>query len=440
MKNINVKTCVSFGVFLIAYISFALWFQYYWLLPGILLIIDIYFSRIIPWKKYLAGIKIPQKFRPITDIAMILAAALFLTQCIRTLFLEAYKIPTPSMEKTLLVGDYIFVSKIQYGPKLPFTPLSLPLLPRMFPNGQLSYSRYIELPYKRLKGIGSIKRNDVIVFNFPGGDTVVVQYPGQNYHSLVRQYGREYILSHFKIVSAPVDKRDNYIKRCIGLPGDSVVIKDNKVYVNHEILQEIETQQFRYYVKARDEYLKESVLNESEIKKNDISYNPNTSNYLISMSVSNMNKLKQSSNVQSIQIFNEPILLFRNSELYPHMNYPWSSDNFGPLWVPEKGKKVTINIDNFGLYRRIIETFEKNKVYITGDSIHINDKLADSYTFRMDYFFVLGDNRHNSADSRFWGFVPEDHIVGKAVAIWFSKDPDKGLDGIRTKRMFKLIK
>jgi len=439
MKKDKIKTWFCFISLEIIYVFFTIWFEYYCLLPGVLLIADIYFTKFISWN-HLGKIKVPRQFRTLKDTVVILLVALFLSQIIRILFIEAYKIPTPSMEKTLLVGDYIFVSKIHYGPKLPGTPLSLPLLPNMFSNGMVTYSKRIELPYKRLKGINRVRRNDVIVFHFPEGDTVVVQYPGQNYYSLVRQYGREYIKKNFKIVTAPPDKRDNYIKRCIGLPGDSVQIKDNKVIVNKIILDEIETQQYRYFIRTEDGLLNDSILNESGISGKDLSYNPVTSVYRVSMSIFEMNKLKKYPGVQNIQIYIDPVILSGNTELFPHTHNGWSADNFGPLWIPQKGKTVSINIENYMFYKRIIETFEKNMVNIKGDSIYINGKLADSYLFRMDYFFVLGDNRHNSADSRFWGFVPEDHLVGKAVSVWFSREPESGLKGIRPERMFKSIK
>lgn len=417
-----------------------MWFEYYWLLAGELIIADKFITRFFPWN-IIKKIRIYHKPSIFLEVFLIIIFALLITLAIRTLFFEAYKIPTPSMEKTLLAGDFIIVSKINYGPKLPMTVLSLPFLPSFLPNGHVTYSKVIQLPFKRLKGTEKIKRNHIIVFNFPEGDTIVVQYPGQNYHSLVRQYGRDYILSHFKIIDTPIDKRDNYIKRCIGTPGDTIQITDNLVIVNGEILKEQETYQFKYYVRIKYANEAKEIFNQIGIKNIDVSYNPQNSLYLVPLSIEKMNLLKSKKAVQSIQRYLEPRLAYRNTKVFPHsLNYPWSSDNFGPLWIPSKGKTVALNIINLPLYFRIIETFEKNKVEIKGDSIYINDKFADSYTFQMDYYFVLGDNRHNSADSRFWGFVPENHIVGKAVFIWFSKDPENGLKGIRKDRMFKFIK
>jgi signal peptidase I len=439
MKKFLLKTYISFILSSLVYVLFVAWFEYYWLLTGILIIADIYFTKLVPWK-LLKNIRIHPKYRLYYEIFLIIISAFLITLGIRTLFFEAYKIPTPSMEKTLLVGDYIFVSKIHYGPKLPNTPISIPFVPDRLSNGYITYSRIIDLPFKRLKGLRKVRRNEIIVFNFPEGDTVVIQYPGQNYHSLVRQYGQDYILSHFDIIAAPVDKRDNYIKRCIGIPGDTLQIKDNDVFVNGEIVKEMETQQFKYYIRTINDNLPDSIIYKFGINKSDVHFNPGNSLYLIPLSIRKMNALKQANVVRSVQRYTEARLSFRNREVFPHSaNYSWTPDNFGPLWIPAKGKMLKINSFNLPLYRRIIETFEKNKVVSRNDSIYINGKLADSYTFRMDYFFVLGDNRHNSADSRFWGFVPEDHIVGKAILIWFSKDPEKGLKGIRIERMFKSI-
>lgn len=426
------------GIWSVLYLAFTLWTGFWLLLPGLLLIWDAYITHFIPWKK----VHFPKNYKSSIEWILAILTALLITLGIRTFFIEAYKIPTPSMEKTLLVGDYLFVSKITYGPKLPNTPLELPFMPNLLPSGKLSYSKKLQFPYKRLKGFSKVKRNDIIVFNFPEGDTVVVQYPGQNYYSLLRQYGRGYLHSRFDIVTHPVDKRNNYIKRCVGLPGDTVLIDNGKVIVNDSFLPEFRHQQFKYYVRTSNHRLSDSVLDKVGVSSTEISYNPNNSLHILPLSNGDVDFIKNLSEVKSLQRYIEPVVSFRNTEVFPHdVNYLWTTDDFGPVIIPRKGESVGINTKNLALYRRIIDVYENNKLEISGDEIYINDTLSRSYTFEMDYYFVLGDNRHNSADSRFWGFVPENHLVGKAVMTWFSRDPEKDIfEGLRINRMFKTIK
>lgn len=434
----SIKDWILTAVWSLLYLFFTIWTGFWFLLPGLLILFDAYITRFIPWR----SIKLPEPLRTYLEWTGAILVAFLITVILRTFFIEAYKIPTPSMEKTLLVGDYLFVSKISYGPKLPNTPLAIPFMPNMLPNGKLTYSKKPLFPYKRLKGISSVKRNDIIVFNFPEGDTVVVQYSGQNYYSLLRQYGREYLLSRYDIVYHPVDKRDNYIKRCVGLPGDTLNIVDGKVYVNGEILPEFKFQQFKYYVRTRNQRLSDSILDKIDVSTDEISYNPNNSLHIMPLSNGDVSFIKNLPEVKSLQRFVEPYVSFRNTEVFPHdSRFRWTTDDFGPVVIPGSGMTIKINTGNLPLYRRIIDVYEDNDLEINGEDIYINDTLSRSYTFNMDYYFVLGDNRHNSADSRFWGFVPEDHLVGKAVMTWFSRDPEESiLKGLRINRMFKLIK
>ncbi len=440
MKKITLKGLLYFILTASLYGLLCLWFRYLWLISGILIIFAAYFTRFLQFP-FLTVKKLPSFVSFFGDIVLAVIIALLITLAIRTLFIEAYKIPTPSMESTLLAGDYLLVSKISYGPKLPNTPLSIPFIPNLLPNGKLTYSKALNLPYKRLKGLSEVKRNDIIVFNFPEGDTVVLQYPGQNYYSLLRQFGREYLQTRFSFVTNPTDKCDNYIKRCIGIPGDSIRIVSSEVFVNRIKIPELPQLQFKYYVKTRNIPLSKESLHELGISDSEAIYNPSNSLYIINMNKNEAEKLSSFPVIQSVIRYSEPVISFKNGEIFPHSpHYLWSEDDFGPLMVPAKGMSVKINSDNIPLYRRIIEVYEKNKLEVKGDSIYINGKLATSYSFKMNYYFVMGDNRHNSADSRFWGFVPEDHLVGKAVAIWFSLDPDNGIRGIRLNRMFKSIK
>lgn len=436
------RNIVYFSVWIFFTILFTIWTGLWFLLIVVPFIADIFLFRLIPYKKISDGLKPPEKVRALAEWLKVILFALFITAFIKTFFVEAYKIPTPSMEKTLLVGDYLFVSKIRYGPKIPNTPISLPFMPNMLPGGRVSYSEKIQLPYRRLRGLSEVKRNDIIVFNFPEGDTVVVQYPGQSYYYLLRRYGRDYIRSRYDLVIHPVDKRENYIKRCTGLPLDTLKIHEGKVYINGKVQPELPSQQFKYYLRTQKHRLPDSVLNQIGINASEVNYNPKSSLHIMPLSNEGLTLLSGIPQIKSIQRYKEPLISFRNTEVFPHSpSFRWTADEFGPLIVPGKGLEIDLNINNIPLYRRIIEVYENNKLEIINNLIYINGQAARSYTFKLDYYFVLGDNWHNSADSRFWGFVPENHLVGKAVAIWYSKEPKKGfLKGIRFNRMFKSIK
>ena len=433
---------IKLGIWSGIFILIVLWFEYYYLLPGLLFIADIFLFHLFPWKKLKQLLRIPLKYKRTFEWIKAIIVVFVVTVSFKILFFEAYKIPTPSMEKTLLVGDYLFVSKINYGPKLPNTPFSVPFVPNMLPNGRRTYSMKKELPYKRLKGVSKVKHNDIIVFNFPEGDTVVTTYPGQNYYSLVRQYGRDYILSRFEIIYHPVDKRDNYIKRCVGLPGDTVQINNGHVFINGLPNEEFPSQQFNFYVRTFGTRLSDEIMEKVGINATEISYNPNNSLYIMPLSLEDSKYISELTEVKSIQRYVEPIISFKQTEVFPHSNQiHWTVDEFGPLLIPYKGMRIELTERNLLLYERIISVYEKNKLKIIDNKLYLNGKIARFYTFDMNYYFVLGDNRHNSADSRFWGLVPENHLVGKAVLIWFSKDPEKNIfQGLRLNRMFKSIK
>ena len=416
-----------------------IWTQLWYLLFFNLVIFDIYITKKVDWtlRKY----RLPRFLQSVIEWTALLIIAIVSSFAIKTLFPEAYKIPTPSMEETLLAGDYIFVSKLAYGPRLPGTPLAIPFYHNKLPSGQKSYSERLKMPYKRLWGFSKVKRDDIIVFNFPEGDTMVVEYPGQNYYSLVRQYGREYMLSEFDIITHPVDKRENYIKRCIGLPGDELEIVNGEIRVNGKIRPERRGKRYKYYVSTKEGPLPDPLLDSLKILKNSLTYNPVNSLHVIYLTQEKADGLGSFPEVRSIQRYSEPMLSFQNQEIFPHDNeYRWTGDNFGPLLVPKKGDSIQVNMIEMPLYKRIIEVYEENELKLFDGDLYINGKLADYYTFKMDYYFVMGDNHHNSADSRYWGFVPEDHLLGKAVVVWFSIEPDKALlEGLRKERIFNSI-
>jgi signal peptidase I len=417
-----------------------IWIGLFFLLPLVLLPFDIFITRKVDWT--LRSYGLPRTLQASLEWVLVVLLALISSFSLKILFVETYKIPTPSMEETLLAGDYIFVSKLAYGPRLPETPLAIPFYHNTMPSGKKSYSERIQMPFKRLKGFSRVKRNDIIVFNFPEGDTMVVQYPGQNYYSLVRQYGRDYILSEFEIVTHPVDKRENYIKRCIALPGDTLVITQGKVMINGSLRSERPLQKFKYYVTTRGDPLPDALLDSLNILKSAVTYNPINSLHVLYLAKENVSALRSSPQVRSISRYTEPTLSFQNQEIFPHNDhYRWTGDNFGPLHIPSRGDTVEIDLQNLPLYERIISTYEHNKLAIRDGKIFINDRASSSYVFKMDYYFVMGDNHHNSADSRYWGFVPEDHLLGKAFIVWFSIKPDTPfIGGLRKERIFRSIK
>ncbi len=430
---------IGFVIAALLWSAIMVWTQLWYPLILNLVIFDIFITRKVDWtlRKY----RLPHFLQSAIEWTALLILALISSFAIKTLFVEAYKIPTPSMEETLLAGDYIFVSKLAYGPRLPGTPLAIPFYHNKLPSGQKSYSARLKMPYKRLWGFSKVKRDDIIVFNFPEGDTMVVQYPGQNYYSLVRQYGRDYMQSEFDIITHPVDKRENYIKRCIGLPGDFLAVVDGEILVNGTIWPDRPDKKYKYYVATKGEPLPDYLLDSLKILKNSVTYNQVNSLHVLYLTVEKADLLNSLPEVRSIQRYSEPMLSFQNQEIFPHSrDYRWTGDNFGPVQVPKKGDSIRINHINLPLYQRIIEVYEKNELqWIFGD-LYINGSPANYYTFKMNYYFVMGDNHHNSADSRYWGFVPEDHLLGKAVLVWFSIEPDKPfLEGLRKERIFNSI-
>ncbi|MDP4280978.1 MAG: signal peptidase I [Bacteroidota bacterium] len=373
--------------------------------------------------------------------------AVIAASIIRMFFIEAYTIPTSSMEKSLLIGDYLFVSKISYGPKFPNTPLSFPFVHHTLPltENTNSYLTWISLPYKRFPGFEPVKNMDVVVFNYPDGDTVSTRWQSNiSYYQLVRQYGRDVVWNNpqefGKIIARPVDKRENFIKRCIGIGGDTIRIIDRHVFINGKEEQNPGFKQFRYKIITDG-----SAVNERALQHIDVTEPVEMDSigvYEMTLSENALSQLRNFSNIKSVT----PIIQPRGAwdpNLFPYdSTFHWNVDNYGPVLVPKKGSTVALNSHNICFYRRIIGVFEGNKLEEKGGKIYINGKQANSYTFKMNYYWMMGDNRHNSADSRYWGFVPEDHVVGKAVFVWLSMNSNRSwFDGkIRWNKLFRIVK
>lgn len=425
------------------FILWVIWIGNYWLLFGLPIFVDYHITRKVnwtPWKK--RGVK---KRSALVEWVDAIIFAVIAATLIRMFFIEAYTIPSSSMEKSMLVGDYLFVSKVTYGPKMPNTPISFPFAHHTLPlsKNKKSYVEWIKRPYKRLAGFRDIKRNDVVVFNYPEGDTVIVQFQSnKSYYAAVREVGRDVVWRDYDIIQRPVDKRENYIKRCVAIPGDTLHISHGQVFVNGEKQAKIPGLQYNYTIRTNGTAINSRILDNLDIARNDRMFNAAGGIYLMPLTENAYDHVRVLNNVHSVLKYENTNHVMMNKIIFPHSNrYPWTEDNFGPLWIPQKGKTIELSLSNLPLYERVIETYENNQLVVKDSTILINGEIADSYTFKMDYYFMMGDNRHNSADSRFWGFVPEDHIVGKASFIWLSLDQDKRFPAnIRWKRMFSGVK
>lgn len=435
------------GYVTIAYLLFTIWLRNPWLIIGLAVIYDMYISKKVNWSFWKPrNYKTSGKKNVLIEWVDAIVFAVIAASIIRIFFIEAYVIPSPSMEKTLLVGDYLFVSKTAYGPRVPNTPIAFPFVHHSLPftnNQTKSFLTWLEWPYKRLVGFGDVKRNDVVVFNFPEGDTVILQNQEASYYRIVREQGREFVWNNNDIIVRPVDKKENYIKRAVAISGDYLQVKNGQLFINGKSSEAFKGQQSTFIVRTNGTPINPSVFDNLNIKSEDYQIIPDQSAYYINTTHENINKLKSVENVVFVTESTDTDYDQAQIDIFPHhKNFKWTVDNFGPLWVPKKGSTLKLTVRNLPLYQRAIAVYEKNKIDVKNDStIYINGKISNSYTFKMNYFFMMGDNRHNSADSRFWGFVPEDHVVGKASFIWFSVDGQKGLfGGIRWNRIFSGIK
>ncbi len=367
---------------------------------------------------------------------------------IRTFIFEAYTIPTPSMEKTLLVNDFLFVSKFSYGPRIPNTPLAMPFVHHTMPitNSQ-SYSELIHIPYTRWFA-SPVKRDDVVVFNFPVNDTLIndeVNFGSRvTYYQAVREIGRDATWNRFGsiIKTRPVDKRENFIKRCVAVGGDTLRIINGVVYTSGS-QQPSHPDMERYH---RLSIPADSYVDQEKLESYGIAIRPDQGDltqigpheYLVNITNAEKNGVSLPANYKLTDFIPQANdQNYRSKELFPYYDTTskWTVDNYGPLWIPKKGETIQLTSDNLIRYERCIRVYEGNTVEKRGEQVIINGQPATSYTFKMDYYWMMGDNRHNSLDSRYWGFVPEDHVVGKASLIWFSWE-----NGPRWKRLFKSIK
>ena len=462
MKKFSKKQWIKFGIATFLYLLFTLWMQNAWLLLGLILIVDIFLTQYIPWGawKQSKNPHIRSILGWVDDIVFALVAVYF----INIFVFQNYQIPSSSLEKSLLVGDYLFVSKLSYGPRVPNTPIAFPLVQNTFPIFNCkSYLDWPEWGYKRVKGLGEVKRDDIVVFNFPAGDTVALKVQNPDYYTLVKEYGRDYVwedkATFGDVIYRPVDKRENYVKRCIGMPGDTIEIRNNQVFIDGKAAKNPEKLLYNYFIETDGSMLSEEQFRLLDISKDDrVLINGNNNANLMSFLGIQPNAQGQFNPVyhfpmtqkaletaKKLPIIKQVIIepdSFGGATYFP-VDYPtgWSRDNYGPLWIPKKGATIPLTEENIGLYSRCIRNYEGNTLEVKEGKAYINGQPADSYTFKYDYYWMIGDNRHNSADSRSWGFVPEDHIVGKPIMIWLSLDKDRGIfdGGIRWNRMFRWV-
>ena len=458
-------------IFIVLFIVFLYWVDAWWGIIAVPFIFDAYVTRFIPWTWW------KEAENPIVKTVMswvdAIVFALVAVYFVNIYFFQNYTIPSSSLEKSLLVGDYLLVSKMSYGPRVPQTPLHMPMCQHTLPFGGKSYIEWPQWEYKRVTP-KPVQLNDIVVFNYPAGDSIVsnVRYQTEyyalcygigaqlyhqqtgtyanpkemttaeqrKYYSMLYELGRQYIRlspqEFGEIGWRPVDRRENYVKRCVGLPGQTLEIRNKVIYLDGKENPAPKNVQFNYHVEMNSSYLPEGLI------------------YKLGLSMKDVQDMYQSGNIPLTEEARKglepyvasitPVVNNDTESLYPQNAYTgWTQDNYGPIWIPKKGESIKLSMENITIYERPIRVYEANDLRVTPEGdIYINGKKATEYTFKMDYYWMQGDNRHCSADSRYWGFVPEDHIVGKPIFIWLSTDVDRPwFSGhhIRWNRIFSLV-
>jgi signal peptidase I len=421
--------------------------SYIFLIPGTFFFF-IYFPGLgISKKEHYTCLKDLPKFKKSSwrdwmDAAIFAIAAAYI---LRAFLFEFYAIPTSSMEGSLMVGDYLAVDKISFGARVPMTLLAVPFVHHTLPLTSFtkSYLEWIKFPYLRFPKIHPVERGNAVVFNYPDGDTVVLEHQNQSYYSIVRDFdafyhgkGREVIHDMYHVTARPVDKREFYVKRAIGLPGEKLEIINTEVFINDKSIKNPKRTQFRYNV------IDSTGVGLTSKKRKTLNINEEDTATIKRIKTYCLN-YEQKERIEKMGMIVEKLVdrkEFQDLNIFPHdSRYHWNKDFFGPVTIPQKGATVALNDSTIVLYAQIIHNYELHDLQIKEGQIIIDGKPATEYTFSQDYYFMMGDNRHNSADSRFWGFVPEDHIAGKVWFVWLSLDKFKpwGEGKIRWNRMFR---
>ena len=445
LKELYHNKWARFGFWAVLYVLWVIRLGNYWWLFGLVPIFDGHITKKVKWMFWKKDYKEGEKRNALLEWLDAIIFAVVVVTFINTFFFQAFKIPSSSMESSLYTGDHLFVSKLAYGPKMPQTPLTIPFTHNVI-GGKESYSTLIQSDYKRLKGFGHVETGDYVVFAFPHGDTVLVKDPAADYYTYVRTLGRDYTIRKYGPLKVrPSDKKDHYVKRCVASAGDTLEIRNGQVYVNSQAQEVWPGVQNSYTVVTDGQRINPVNLDKLGLNIRELWFHPELPGYpAMPLTAEMLEKIKAYPNVVSVE---------QNIDSYPPdfpdsyvtifpfaENYRWTRDNFGPLWIPQKDAEVELTVANLPLYERIITAYEGNSLQVKDGAIYINGEETQSYTFKQDYYFMMGDNRHNSLDSRYWGFVPEDHIVGKPALIWLSIDGNKKFpNNIRWRRFFKFV-
>ena len=445
LKELYHNRWARFGFWTVLYIMWVIWLGNYWWLFGLVPVFDHHITRKVKWMFWKKEYKEGEKRNALLDWLDAIIFAVIVVTFINTFFFQAFKIPSSSMESSLYTGDHLFVSKLAYGPKMPQTPLTIPFTHNVI-GGKESYSTLIQSDYRRLKGFGHVETGDYVVFGFPHGDTVLTKFPADDYYTVKRTIGRDAAVRNYGPLKArPSDKKDHYVKRCVAVAGDTLEIINGRVHIDSKPQEVWPGVQNTYTVVTSGQSLNPVLLDKLGVNAAELYYDKTLPGYpAMPLTAEMLEKVKEFPTVSSVQ---------ENIDSYPpdypdsyltifpfSPDYKWTRDNFGPLWIPQKGAQVQLTIENLPLYERIITSYEGNDLAVRDGRIYINGEEAQSYTFEQDYYFMMGDNRHNSLDSRYWGFVPEDHIVGKPALIWLSIDGNKKFPkNIRWRRFFKFV-
>ncbi len=433
LKEFTRNRWTRFTFWALLYIAWVIWLGNFWWLFGLVVIFDIFITRKVRWNFWKKRYKEGEKHSVANDWLDAIIFAVIVVTFINIFWFQAFKIPSSSMERTLYTGDHLFVSKLTYGPRVPQTPLTIPFTHNTI-FGKESYSTLIQNRYRRLKGFRHVRRGDIVVFGFPNGDTVLRRAPAEDYHALVRILGKETVDGLGETVSRPMDKKDHYVKRCVALPGDTLKVIGGRVWVNGEIEPYYPGLQFSYTVTTNGQKINSKFIEKLGLNPQEVIYDPELPGYPAMILTKDMvSRVHELANVVSVRSNLDSDAAAVSKEIFPFTeDSGWTRDSFGPLVIPAKGVTVTLTPENLPLYERIISAYEGGSV---------EQALAEGkYTFRQDYYFMMGDNRHNSLDSRYWGFVPEDHIVGRPVVIWLSTDSgNKFPNNIRWGRFLKFV-